>query len=310
MAQWQSIGLWIQGLGVQVPSLTLFLMKNYLKKIKKALSKTRDNLSIFDAGEMNWEELEEALILSDVGPQTTEKIIEKAKNNLSENASSYGIKLELKKEIMEILKGLPSIEHEPPEIMLLVGVNGSGKTTTGGKLANILKERGKVLLVAADTFRAAAREQLKKLAEVVGVDYFGGDEFKDPAAVGFEAARKSYDFIIIDTAGRLHTKENLMREALKIKKSVEKSSGRKPRVYLILDGTIGQNSLFQAEEFSKALETDGIIITKLDGTAKGGAIIPIAMKIKTPILYLGVGEGMDDLIPFDVSSFVEALFGA
>jgi len=285
-------------------------MKNYLKKIKKALSKTRDNLSLFDAGQMNWEELEEALILADVGPRTTEGIIEKAKKNLSENASLYGIKLELKKEIMEILKGLPSIEHKPPEIMLLVGVNGSGKTTTGGKLANILKEKGKVLLVAADTFRAAARQQLKKLAEMVGVDYFGGEEFKDPAAVGFEAARKPYDFIIIDTAGRLHTKENLMREALKIKKSVEKSSGRKPMVYLILDGTIGQNSLFQAEEFSKALEIDGIIITKLDGTAKGGAIIPISMKTKTPILYIGVGEGMDDLVPFDASSFVEALFGA
>ncbi len=285
-------------------------MKNYLSRIKKALFKTRETISIFDNPELSWDDVEEALILADLGPVVAEEIIEDAKKEVGESASSYGIKLEIKNKIKDILSKIPSVSITPPEIMLLVGVNGSGKTTTAGKLAYRLKEQGRVLLVAADTFRAAAREQLKKLAEMVGVDYFGGEGMKDPAAVGFEAARRPYDFIIIDTAGRLHTKEDLMREALKIKKSVEKASGKTPRVLLVLDGTIGQNSIYQAEEFSKALKIDGIIITKLDGTAKGGALVPIAMKLQAPILFIGVGEGMEDLVPFDPSEFVEALFGA
>lgn len=285
-------------------------MKNYLSRIKKALFRTRETISIFDNPELSWDDVEEALILADVGPVVAEEVIDRAKKELGDAASSYGIKLEIKRKIREILESVIPPPVKSPEIILLVGVNGSGKTTTAGKLAYRFKKEGRVLLVAADTFRAAAREQLKKLAELVRVDYFGGEGMKDPAAVGFEAARKPYDFILIDTAGRLHTKENLMREAVKIKKSVEKASGRSPKVWLILDGTIGQNSIYQAEEFSKVLKIDGIIITKLDGTAKGGALVPIAMKLQAPILFIGVGEGMEDLVPFDPSEFVEALFGA
>jgi len=285
-------------------------MKNYLSKIKEALFRTRENFSLLDNPEVTWDDIEESLILADLGPEVVERVLEEVKHKIGENSSSYAIKLGIKNKLKEILDNLPEFKIVAPEVILLVGVNGSGKTTTAAKLANVLKNRGRVLLVAADTFRAAARDQLRKLARLVDVDYFGGEEFDDPAAVGFEAAKKPYDFIIIDTAGRLHTKENLMKEAVKIKRSVEKASGKTPKVFLILDGTIGQNSIYQAEEFSKALRIDGIIITKLDGTAKGGALVPIALRLNAPILYIGIGERIEDLVPFDASTFVEALFGA
>jgi len=282
-------------------------MKNTLSLLKRALRRTRDNFSFLQEQTFSWEEAEEALLLADFGPQFTQSLLDSLRKERGSDA--LGLKAALKLKIKEIASDLLPPDLSPPKTILVVGVNGSGKTTTCGKLGLFLKERGTVLLVAADTFRAAAREQLQKLAMAAGVDFFSPETHSDPAAVAFEASRQPYDYIIIDTAGRLHTKENLMREAVKIKKAVGKASGREPLVLLVLDGTIGQNSLLQAREFSKAMKVDALIITKLDGTAKGGAVFPIMKTLRIPVLFVGTGEGLQDLVPFEISSFVEAIFG-
>ncbi len=294
-------------MGVQIPSLTPFFMKKTLSLLKKALRRTRDNFSFLQGQSFSWEEAEEALLLADFGPKFTQQLLNALRKEIGEEA--LGLKSALKVKIKEITSGLVPPDLSPPKIILVVGVNGSGKTTTCGKLALHLKGKGKVLLVAADTFRAAAKEQLQKLAKAAGVDFFSPEGHSDPAAVAYEASLKPYDYTIIDTAGRLHTKENLMREAVKIKKAVEKASGKEPLVLLVLDGTVGQNSLLQAQEFSKAMKVDALIITKLDGTAKGGAVFPIMDKLRIPVLFIGTGEGLDDLVPFETSSFLEAIFG-
>jgi len=275
--------------------------------LKKALRKTRENLSLLEGRVFSWEDAEEALLLADFGPQFTQELLASLRKEMG--GETMGLKSALKVRIKEILSQYPAPALSPPKIILMVGVNGSGKTTTCGKLALRLKEKGSVLLVAADTFRPAASQQLQKLAEAVEVDFFSPTGYSDPAAVAYEASRKPYDYIIIDTAGRLHTRENLMKEAVKIKGAVEKASGRKPTVILVLDATIGQNSIAQAREFSRAMEVDGLIMTKLDGTARGGAVVPIVEKLKIPVLFVGTGEGMEDLVPFEPTAFLEAVFG-
>ncbi len=293
-------------MGVQIPSLTLFFMKNLFSRLQRAFSRTRENLSLLESQNFSWEDAEEALISADFGISFAEEFLNSLKKEYGQ--SPLGLKSILKAKIKELLSSIPPKEI-PRGVILITGVNGSGKTTTAAKLALFLKDRGKVLLVAADTFRAAAQEQLEKLASSVGVDFFPAKGYSDPAAVAFDAAKKPYDYIIVDTAGRLHTKENLMKEAAKIKNSVIKASGNSPFTLLVLDGTIGQNSITQAEEFSRLLDIDGLVITKLDGTSRGGAIVPIVRNLKIPVLFVGIGEGMEDLVPFEPSSFVEALFG-
>ncbi len=280
-------------------------MKNFLSRLQRAFSRTRENLSLLE-GNFSWEDAEEALILADFGVSFVEEVLSHLQREYG--PAPAGLKSVLKAKIKEMLSSVPSVEI-PRGNILVVGVNGSGKTTTAAKLAFILKEKGRVLLVAADTFRAAAKEQLQKLALQAGVDFFSAEGYSDPAAVAFDAVKKPHDYIIVDTAGRLHTKENLMKEAVKINSAIEKSSGRRPFTLLVLDGTIGQNSIAQAEEFSRALKIDGLVVTKLDGTSKGGAIVPITHRLRLPVLFVGIGEGLDDLVPFNPSSFVEALFG-
>ncbi len=289
-------------------------MKKYFSRIKSALSRTRENfLSLFENEQLTWEEIEEALIEADVGPEVTELILSKIRNSLWEGAGRFQILKALKREILNIVKSqsLEEFLKGFPAILLMTGVNGTGKTTTAAKLAWYFKNEGKKpLLCAADTYRAAASQQLKILAEKAGVDFFKS-EAKDPAAVAFDAAKeglkRKYDVIIIDTAGRLHSREDLMREAVKIKNSVIKASELRPHTLLVLDGTTGQNAIFQAQEFHSKVGVDALVITKLDGTAKGGALLPISVKVPLPVLFIGTGENLEDLVPFEAESFVEAL---
>ena len=207
-----------------------------------------------------------------------------------------------------------SIEHPPRKSMLIVGVNGTGKTTTVGKLANLLKQEGKrPLICAADTFRAAAVEQLEIWAKRAGVEIVRAREGADPAAVVFDAIAsgkaKGCDPILVDTAGRLHTRVNLMNELEKIRRvAAREVSGAPQEVLLVLDATVGQNGLAQAREFTNVAGVNGIVLTKLDGTAKGGVAVAIAHDLKLPIRYVGIGEGIDDLLPFSADEFVDALF--
>ena len=230
----------------------------------------------------------------------------------------------IKEEIFEILIKSPSADNDKvyaideskkPHTILVIGVNGAGKTTTIGKLAYNYKKAGKsVVIGAADTFRAAANEQLEVWAERAGVDIIQQKQGSDPAAVAFDtlksAMTKNTDVVIIDTAGRLHNKVNLMQELEKINRVMSKlKPGAPDEVFLVLDATTGQNAIQQAKEFSKVAKLTGIVLTKLDGTAKGGVVIPIANELSIPVRYIGVGEKIDDLQPFDVSFFVESLFG-
>lgn len=289
-------------------------MKKYFSRIKSALSRTRENfLSLFENEELTWEEVEEALIEADVGPEVTESILSNIRDSLWEGVGRFQIIKALKEEILNIVKSQPLEKFLQgfPAILLMTGVNGTGKTTTAAKLAWYFKNEGKKpLLCTADTYRAAASQQLETLAKKAGVDFFKSDA-KDPAAVAFDAAKeglkRKYDVIIIDTAGRLHSREDLMREAVKIKNSIVKASELKPRTILVLDGTTGQNAIFQAKEFHARVGVDGLIITKLDGTARGGALLPISVKLHIPVLFIGTGENLEDLIPFEAESFVEAL---
>ncbi len=297
----------------------LFLKLSHgLNKTKEQLSKRIDNLlnlsSEFD--EKFWEELEEILVMADVGMQTTTKLIDRLQSKVRQEkiTDSDEFKAEFQKELAALFPEAPKkIKPAPPEVFLMVGVNGVGKTTTIAKLAHRSQMQGKKVLVAAgDTFRAAAIEQMEIWAHRVGAGFYKKSPESDPAAVAFEALeeakKEGYDQLIVDTAGRLHTKVNLMDELKKIKKVLHKNHPGAPhRNMLVVDATTGQNAISQTQLFHQGIGVDEIILTKLDGTAKGGVALSISIEQGIPISYIGLGEKMEDLRPFDGEKFAQAL---
>ena len=269
-------------------------------------------------GDEVWDELEELLISADVGVGTTEKLLAKVKQRVAEGKIDQGslVSNALKAEMVDILN-IASRETpdniSPPEVILVVGVNGSGKTTSIAKLACSLKSEGKsVMLAAADTFRAAAIDQLKHWGEKVGADVIAHQPGADPGAVVYDALQaarsRQIDNLVIDTAGRLHTKFNLMEELKKIRRVAAKGDAASPHeVILVLDATTGQNGLTQARYFTEAVGVTGIFLAKLDGTAKGGIVLAICDELKIPIQFIGTGEKLEDMAPFNAEAFVEAL---
>ena len=297
----------------------------FFDKIKEKLIKTRDNIGnkineVFSgfkkADEELLENLEEVLIMADLGMDTVSSII----STLRENIKKKGIEdpEKVKEELKAIIVDMIDIEKKEENVkkcILIIGVNGAGKTTTIGKMAKGYMDEGKkVLLVPADTFRAAAGEQIKMWAERSGVDITEIRENADPSAVVYSsleyANERNYDIIIIDTAGRLHNKKNLMEELKKINKSVDKllKDNYTKETLLVLDGTTGQNAIEQAKAFAEVTDIDGYILTKLDGTSKGGVIIGIVNRTKLPIMYIGTGEKITDLQKFNAKEFVDAIF--
>ena len=296
-------------------------------KLKDGLSKTRNGLTdkINEAlklavtiDEDLYEELEEILITSDIGMDTTMEIIEKLREKIrKEKINDTELVIPTLKSVIKEMMMEGAEEEEDKEgrrILLVIGVNGVGKTTSIGKLAAKNKAEGKkVLLAAADTFRAAAIDQLEVWSQRAGVDIIKQSEGSDPAAVVFDAVTaaksRSADILICDTAGRLHNKKNLMNELSKINRIIVREySEAKKETLLVLDGTTGQNAVIQAKQFMEACPIDGIILTKLDGTAKGGVVISIKQTLNIPVRYIGVGEGIEDLQEFDAEAFAEALF--
>ena len=259
------------------------------------------------------EALEELLISADVGIAATERIVTAVKARARRGESLRDLVKEEMRGIFDAVERIPPNGHHP-HVTLIVGVNGTGKTTTIGKLANLLKSEGKQPLVcAADTFRAAAVEQLEIWAKRASVDIVRAKEGSDPAAVVFDAIQsgkaRGRDPILVDTAGRLHTRVNLMNELDKIRRVAARAADGAPHeVLLVLDATVGQNGVQQAREFTNVAGVTGIVLTKLDGTAKGGVAVAIAHDLKLPIRYVGVGEGIDDLIPFSPQEYVDAIF--
>lgn len=314
-------------------TLTSIADSTGITKLKEGLQKTRTIfvdrlLSVLGAGrtidEALLSEIEEILITSDIGVATTMHIMQQVKDKIKRDAVDdstliYGM---IKDEIREILQSISNTDSEDyytskdakPFIMMMVGVNGVGKTTTIGKLSSNFKKAGKnVLIGAADTFRAAANEQLEVWAQRAGVDIIQQQHGADPAAVAFDtiqaALSRESDIVIIDTAGRLHNKLGLMQELEKISRVMKKKIPDAPHeVLLVIDATTGQNGLQQAKEFAKVSEITGIVLTKLDGTAKGGIIIPIAHELQLPVRFIGVGEGIEDLQFFNANNFVDTLF--
>lgn len=300
----------------------------FFAKLKDGLKKTRQGIAqkinaVFDSSdkidENLYEELEEILIMADVGMETSVEIIDNLRENIKKKKIKHTqeARQELIEIIREILTGDENLKVDTtPSIILVLGVNGVGKTTTIGKLANILKNQGKEVIVgAADTFRAAAIDQLEIWAQRVGCSIVKHREGADPAAVVFDtvvaAKKRKVDVAICDTAGRLHNKKNLMAELKKISDVVKKeASDCDLEILLVVDATIGQNGVVQAKEFEKASGLTGIILTKLDGTAKGGIVISIRKNLGLPIKFIGVGEQIDDLQPFDPELFTKALFGS
>jgi fused signal recognition particle receptor len=301
--------------------------KGFFGRLKERLTKTRETLItrvdrlVLGKKEIDedlLDELEEILITSDLGVMTTQALIESVQQKVKrkELDDPERLKVYLQQEILrflEVPKKIPDYSQRP-FIVLVIGVNGVGKTTTIGKLAQRLGEQGqKVMLVAGDTFRAAAGEQLEIWAGRSGAEIVRQKEGSDPSAVVFDAlkaaASRGMDVVLIDTAGRLHTRVNLMEELKKIRRVIQKSIPEAPhQTLLILDATMGQNAISQARIFNEAMEVDGIILTKLDGTAKGGIIVGISHELKIPIEYIGIGEKVDDLQPFNPEEFVRALF--
>src|SRR5918993_4034233 len=257
--------------------------------------------------------LEELLLMADVGVAATDEIVEAVRVRARRGDSLRDI---VKQEILRIFNEVPQVTGNgtKPHVMLIVGVNGTGKTTTVGKLANQIKSTGRTpLICAADTFRAAAVDQLQIWADRAGVDIVRAREGSDPAAVVFDAITagkaRQRDVVLVDTAGRLHTRTNLMNELDKIRRVASREiPGAPHEVLLVLDATVGQNGLAQAREFTNVAGVTGIVLTKLDGTAKGGIAVAIAHDLKLPIRYVGVGEGIDDLVPFSPEEYVNALF--
>ena len=301
----------------------------FFSKLKEGLTKTRQNfvekIENLVTGRQKideelYEELEEILIQADVGVNTSMELVEAVRKKVRERKVEDPAELKdiLKEEISAILdEGKSPLNLiEGLTVIVVVGVNGVGKTTTIGKLANWLKEEGrKVLLAAGDTFRAAAIDQLEIWSNRVGVEVIKHNEGADPAAVAFDAVHaakaRKVDCLIIDTAGRLHTKTNLMEELKKVNRVIERElPGAPHEVLLVLDATTGQNAVSQAKIFSEAAGVTGIVLTKLDGTAKGGVIISIKRELDVPVKFIGVGEAMDDLREFDSRDFAKALFGS
>jgi fused signal recognition particle receptor len=302
----------------------------FLDRLRDGLSRTKQQIvgrfdeivQRADAGEPGAREidvdtveaLEELLISADVGVAATEQIVTAVRTRARRGESLRDLVKDEIRSIFDAVNAPPSSNGHHPQVTLIVGVNGTGKTTTIGKLANLLKSSGKQPLVcAADTFRAAAVEQLAIWAERAHVDIVRAKEGTDPAAVVFDAIQsgraRGCDPILVDTAGRLHTRANLMSELDKIRRVAGRAAAGAPHeVLLVLDATVGQNGLAQAREFTSVAGVTGIVLAKLDGTAKGGIAVAIAHDLKLPIRYVGVGEGIDDLIPFSAQDYVDALF--
>jgi fused signal recognition particle receptor len=300
--------------------------RGVFKRLRESLGKSRQALteeisaSLFDRiDDETWELLEEALILADVGAPTTAAVVERLEHEVDSGAvPADGVAV--RDRLIEILAEVAASGRAPidlsaePAVLLMVGVNGTGKTTTIGKVAwHLSREMGlKVVLAAGDTYRAAAAEQLGEWAQRAGAEFVRGEEGSDPGAVAYDAinlARESgADVVIVDTAGRLHTQTNLMDELAKVRRVISKQIPEAPHETLIsIDATTGQNGLRQAKVFSEAVEVDGVVLTKLDGTAKGGIALAIANDLGIPVKLIGVGETLEDLRPFDPSEFASAL---
>jgi fused signal recognition particle receptor len=321
------------------------IQKPERKPLSSALSKTRDSFmgrlkGLFGAkptlAANELEEIEEILYTSDLGPQTVQRLLDAVETRVkSEGGSGFeAVRSALKSEIVEIFSALPngaidihpgseeyleglerlSIWQAKPAVLMVVGVNGAGKTTTIGKVARRLAQSGrKVLVAAGDTFRAAAGDQLKVWTDRAQVEIFSPENVTDPSAVAFKACEQAknngFDVVIVDTAGRLHTQKNLMEELKKMKRVISKVIEAAPHeVLLVLDANSGQNALIQAREFHQALEVTGVVLTKLDGSAKGGVAVGLAHELKIPIKMIGVGEGIDDLRRFSSQEFVDSIF--
>jgi fused signal recognition particle receptor len=299
---------------------------SWFNKLKDSLTRSRDSLLGLETMALArrpldadfWDEFEEILIGADFGVPTSEKILDALKVVAKQDryATSDQVIARFKRDVKNFLT-LPEMGldlQRKPSVVLIVGVNGSGKTTTIGKLAVAMRRnRRKVLLVAADTFRAAAAEQLTIWAERAGVDIVRGNEGSDPSAVVFDglaaAKARNVDVVLVDTAGRLQTKTNLMEELKKMRRVIERETGAPPaETLLVLDGTTGQNALSQAKLFNEATQLTGVIVTKLDSTAKGGVLVGIVDQLTVPIKYIGLGEGADALAAFDPDEFTRALF--
>lgn len=308
--------------GKSVPVITDFSSST---TVRDALSKIRGLFQNVEAAK-NFDEMEEVLYSSDLGPQTIERVLGSIKENLSrsEQKDSTAVRTALRGEFTDIFQTaqipepkdenpLQFLKQEKPAVWMIVGVNGAGKTTSIGKVAAHLAKSGKKVLVAAgDTFRAAAESQLKAWTERAQVEIFSPEGVKDPSAVAFDAVSKGkaggYDVVIVDTAGRLHTQAHLMEELKKMKRVIEKAQVSAPHeILIVLDANSGQNALMQAKEFNQALGLTGVILTKMDGTAKGGVAVGIANELKVPIRMIGVGEKIGDLKPFSAQEFIESI---
>ncbi|MCS6838496.1 MAG: signal recognition particle-docking protein FtsY [Bdellovibrionaceae bacterium] len=300
------------------------------KKETMGLSKTQEFFKavlhkfVNTADETRFEHLEQELYLGDLGPKVVEHLISVLqKLPISQQQSLETIKSVLARELLGMLSGAVAgaqvqdfqTDGENPYVCLVVGINGVGKTTTIGKLAYAARKAGrKVLVAAGDTFRAAAAEQLSVWSQRAHVDFFSPPQVKDPAAVAFQAVEKAkregYDYLLIDTAGRLHGSHNLMEELKKIYRSVTKALGKNPhQVFVVLDASGGQNGIIQVQKFKETIPVTGVILTKMDGSSKGGMAVHIVNDLKIPVLWLGVGESIEDLVPFDSNRFVRSLLG-
>jgi len=290
----------------------MFNLKEKLKRARDSfvapLTKVLQRSSTLSTDDR--EEIEALLLSADVGVETTEKVLTSLGNGEDTRTTVRAQFLSVLQRPVPRPMGLSK-----PAAIIIVGINGVGKTTSIGKLAFHLKSQGqKVLLAACDTFRAAAADQLGIWAERVGVEMVRHKEGTDPASVAFDACSaakaRGMDVVIVDTAGRLHTRVNLMEELAKVRRVCEKALGEGAvQTWLVLDANLGQNSLVQAQEFTKRMQTDGVILTKLDSTAKGGIVLAVAETLKLPVVYIGVGEAIDDFAPFDAERFVDALLG-
>ena len=292
--------------------------RDRLAKARGALGGYLGSIRSRSVDAATWDELEEALIRADVGVAVTGEILDELRETAkAESITDPDILLDrLKSQLKELLAtGDRSLRHEPPvpNVWLFVGVNGVGKTTTIGKIARLQQAEGRhVIMAAGDTFRAAAAEQLGQWAERTGTDMVRGNEGGDPSAVVFDAveraAARGHDLVLADTAGRLHTKTNLMEELRKVRRVADRDPGNVTEVLLVMDATTGQNGLTQARQFTEAVDVTGVVLTKLDGSAKGGIALAVQASLGIPIKLVGLGETVDDLVEFDPDEFVEALF--
>jgi fused signal recognition particle receptor len=305
---------WAELLGdAEGPYETETARQGFVSRLRDSLGRSRRALTeqiavaAFDPSDQaSWERLEEALLTADVGVSATAELVRR----LEARQELGNLTEALAEEITDVL-GAPTtldVNHQP-SVILVVGVNGTGKTTTIGKLAAKLREHGRSVTVgAADTFRAAAEEQLEEWARRAGAKFVGGERGSDPAAVAFDAVRAGGDIVIVDTAGRLHTQTNLMDELSKVRRVIAgQLEGAPHETLLVVDATTGQNGLQQARLFTEAVGVTGVVLTKLDGSAKGGIAIAIARELGLPVKLVGVGEGLDDLRPFDARDFARAL---